>query len=167
MEMPLLNFYEAVMFSHFDILAPPAATVPHGWRISYAGVPLALLLVPGGAVMESEIMARRRQMPAWKRALPRYAAASPYWPALFKKERKAKIGNRIVDGRVVHRDLRNREGRERFWSVPGRTKYTIIAAARREEVLRLANNAEIVEVPCDDEEAGGSEDSGSGSEIVD
>jgi hypothetical protein len=107
-------------------------------------------------------------MPAWKRALPRYAAASPYWPALFKKERKAKIGNRIVDGRVVHRDLRNREGRERFWSVPGRTKFTVIAAARREEVLRLANNADIVEVPSDsDEEAGGSEDSGSGSEIVD
>lgn len=107
-------------------------------------------------------------MPAWKRALPRYAAASPYWPTLFKKERKAKIGNHIVDRRVVHRDLRNREGRERFWSVPGRTKYTIIAAARCEEVLRLANIADIVEVPSDsDEEAGGSEDSGSGSEIVD
>ena len=107
-------------------------------------------------------------MPAWKRALPRYAAASPYWPALFKKERKAKIGNRIVDGRVVHRDLRNREGRERFWSVPGRTKSTIIIAAHREEVLCLTYNAEIVEVPSDEnEEAGGSEDSGSRSEIVD
>jgi hypothetical protein len=166
MEMPSLNFYEAVMFAHFDILAPPAATVPHGWRISYARVLVAPL--PGRAEMESEIAARRRQMPAWKRALPRYAAASPYWPALFKKERKAKIGNRIVYGRVVHRDLRNREGRERFWSVPGRTKFTVIAAAHREEVLRLAYNAEIVEVPSDeDEEAGGSEDSGSGSEIVD
>ena len=39
---------------------------------------------------------------------------------------------------------------------------------RREEVLRLANNADIVEVLSDnDEKAGGSEDSGSGSEIVD
>ena len=55
-----------------------------------------------------------------------------------------------------------------LWSVPGRTKYTVISAARREEVLRIANNAEIMEVPSDDdEEAGGSEDSGSGSEIVD
>ena len=96
MEMPSLNFYEAVMFSHFDILAPPAMTVPHGWRISYAGVLVAPLLFPGGAVMESEIVARRRQMPARKRALPWYTAASPYWPVLFKKERKAKIGNHIV-----------------------------------------------------------------------
>ena len=163
-----MNFYEAVMFTNFDILAPPAATVPHGWRISSAGVPVAPLLVLGGVAMQSKMVVRRRQMPAWKRALPRYAAASPYWPALFKKERKDKIGNRIVYGRVVHRDLRNREGRERFWSVPGWTKYTVIAAARREEVLRLANNAEIVEVPFDnDEEAGGSEDCGSESEIVD
>ena len=107
-------------------------------------------------------------MPAWKRALPRYAAASPYWPALFKKERKAKIGNRVIYGRVVHQDLRNREGRERFWSVPGRTKFTVLAAAHREEVLRSAYNAEIMEVLSEgDEEVGGSEDSGSGSEIVD
>ena len=31
MEMPSLNFYEAVMFAYFDILVPLAATVPHGW----------------------------------------------------------------------------------------------------------------------------------------
>ena len=68
----------------------------------------------------------------------------------------------------MHRDVHNRERQERFWFVPGRTKYTVIAAALCEEVLRLANNVESLEVPSDDdEEAGGSEDSGNESEIVD
>ena len=166
MEVPTLNHYEAAMFAYYGILAPPRATVPAGFRISEAGVPVAPLLNPRGYEMECVIAERRRQLPACMRALPRYAAASEYWPRLFKKERKAKLGNRIVDGRLVHPDRRNQEGREMFWSVPGRTIYTAIDAASRAEELRLPNNAEIVEISSDDdEEAGGSEDSGSGSVV--
>uniref|UniRef100_A0ACD5YFW5 Uncharacterized protein n=1 Tax=Avena sativa TaxID=4498 RepID=A0ACD5YFW5_AVESA len=44
MERPNLNFYEAVMFDRYDILAPRRARLPAGFEVSYAGVPVAPLL---------------------------------------------------------------------------------------------------------------------------
>ena len=54
--------------------------------------------------------------------------------------------------------------RRAFWSVPGRTVESVIAAARREEFRREANAAGIVEVDSDDDdsaqEEGGADEAG-------
>ena len=60
--------------------------------------------------------------------------------------------------REIHPDLRNPEGRQRFWAVPGRTTSTVIDAARREESMRRRNAAGNVGIDSDVEEAGSDAD---------
>ena len=62
---------------------------------------------------------------------------------------------------------RNAAARRAFWSVPGRTVQSVIADARREEFLREANAAGIVDVDSDGDEdddvppeEGGAEEAG-------
>ena len=144
------------MFAHYDILAPPLARLPAGFELSYAGVPVAPLLRDNA--LARQIEERCRQLSERKRAMARYSRTSAYWRKLFKKERAALIELCGTHRREIHPDLRNPEGRQRFWAVPGRTTSTVIDAARREESMRRRNAVGNVGIDSDAEEAGSDAD---------
>ena len=179
MEPMNIERYEARMLANYGIVAPPRATFPAGYDISSGGVPVPPLRC--GSLVAREIEDRRKLLPDWKKALPRYSATSSYWRKRFAKEREAALAMCSAHRREIPPDERNAEERERFWSVPGRTLYTAIEDARRAAFLTEAQAAGIVEVSSDEDDGDDAEeeegevepvvleeqDDGSGSEVVD
>ena len=96
--------------------------------------------------------------------MARYAPDSPYWKRRFRRERQAAINMSVAEREETPMHRRNAAARRAFWSVPGRTVESVIAAARREEFRREANAAGIVEVDSDDDdsaqEEGGADEAG-------
>ena len=137
-------------FARYGILVPPRAMVPPHYEISAGGVPVPP--TPMGEDRVAEIEERRRRLTEQERAMARYAPDSPYWKRRFRRERAAAINMSVAEWEQTPPHRRNAVARRAFWSVPGRTVQSVIADARREEFLREANAAGIVDVDSDGDE---------------
>ena len=141
-----LTPYLAAEFARFGILAPPRVILPRGYVISRSGVPVPP--TPQGRIRVGEIARRRAAMPEWKRALPRYAPNSDYWPRKFHREWAAAVDMTDLEFLTTAEDDRARQAREQFWAGRGSTGalYDAVVAARHAAFLRDANAAGIVVV---------------------
>ena len=137
-----LTPYLAAEFAHYGILAPPRAILPRGYVISRFGVPVPP--TPRGRIRVGEIARRRSAMPEWKRALPRYAPLSDYWPRKFHREWAAAVDMMDLEFLLTAEDDRARQAREQFWAGRGSTGafYDAVIAARHAEFLRDADAAD-------------------------
>ena len=138
--------YLAAEFARYGILAPPRCILPRAYVIGRSGVPVAP--TPRGRIRVEEIRRRREAMPEWKRALPRYAPLSDYWPRKFHREWAAAVDMTDLELLLTPADERAAQAREQFWAGRGSpgALYDAVDAARHAAFLRDANAAGIIDV---------------------
>ena len=90
MDRERLSWFEAIEFAELGILVPPHAALPDGFEVSNEG--LVVPPVPTRGDLREKIAERRRRLPDWTRALPKYAARSDYWRMRFAYERRKALG---------------------------------------------------------------------------